>query len=152
MKGGDYRPDPDADRFPKLEMGKKGSKNKFALLHVFDDYTEKNQLSPATIKRWRLMIKQVAAAVPDMRDLTRDDVKITDVRISANHAWRHRFKTLARRAGMDFGARDYMQGHAPATDGGDYGELKPVVLLREISKFSVIDIGLKSSRTCETRR
>ncbi|WP_416193352.1 hypothetical protein [Nitrobacter sp. TKz-YC01] len=72
MKAGDYRPDPDGDRFPVLEMGKKGSKDKFALLRVFDDYAEKSQLSPATIKKWRPIIKQVATEVPDIRDLTRD--------------------------------------------------------------------------------
>lgn len=334
MSKGDYRPDPNGDRFPVLETKPKLSKDKFSLLRVFDDYAAKGSLAPATIKKWRPIIAKVAAEVPDIRDLTRDwciawkdrqaargiqmksvretyvaslkavcgwavdnnrlnenpvtkirvkvpkgvgkrgyneaeatkilraslepipgkkrpkhraarrwvptlcaytgarvgeiaqlrkqdvkkvdgvcllritpeagtvktgeerdvaihpevirqgfldfvsksaagplfydtksprggsdgnatfnkvgqriadwirqDLGITDARIGPNHAWRHRFKTVARRAGMDSGARDYMQGHAPATEGEDYGEFEPTTLFKEISKLPVIDIG-----------
>ena len=60
---------------------------------------------------------------------------ITDKRISPNHAWRHLFKTKARTVGMDVGARDYMQGHAPATEGEAYGSFEASVLAREINKI-----------------
>ena len=46
---------------------------------------------------------------------------VTEVQ-SPNHGWRHRFKTLARRVGMDPEARDAIQGHAPKTEGQAYGE------------------------------
>jgi integrase len=339
MKGGDYRPDPNGDRFPILETKPKLSKDKFSLLRTFDDYAHDSKLKPESIKRWRPIMVKVAAEVPDIRNLTRDwclswrdrqaarglepktvrevyvaslkamcewavndgrlkenpalrvkvkvpkgtgkrgytdaealkilrasllpmsarsgpkhraarrwiptlcaytgarvgevaqlrkqdirktegvwmlritpeagtvktdqerdvpiypevirqgfldfvtkttgplfytkksprggsdqnptskkpaewiakwireDVGITDKNISPSHAWRHRFKTVARRAGMDSGARDYMQGHAPASEGEDYGEFEPATLFKEISKLPVIDIGLKSPRT-----
>jgi len=72
MHKGDYRPDPDADRFPQLETPRKISKDKFALLRVFDDYAGERKLKPDTIKRWRPIMKNIASEVPDIRDLTRD--------------------------------------------------------------------------------
>ncbi|MHA6689562.1 DUF6538 domain-containing protein [Devosia sp. A449] len=59
----------------------------------------------------------------------------TDKRVAPNHAWRHRFKTLSRRHDLDAGARDYMQGHAAASEGEEYGEFEPAVLYGEISKL-----------------
>ncbi|MGO8297950.1 DUF6538 domain-containing protein [Rhizobium ruizarguesonis] len=64
-----------------------------------------------------------------------EEVGLTDDRLQPNHAWRHTFKTLARSAGMDVGARDYMQGHIPATEGEGYGEHLADVLSREIEKL-----------------
>jgi integrase len=60
---------------------------------------------------------------------------LTDPELAPNHAWRHRFKTLARKHGIDTGARDYMQGHVTANEAENYGEFEPDVLLREISKL-----------------
>jgi hypothetical protein len=45
------------------------------------------------------------------------------------------FKTEARGVYMDVGARDYMQGHVPATEGEAYGGYKPHVLAHEMAKF-----------------
>jgi len=39
------------------------------------------------------------------------ELGVTEVE-SPNHGWRHRFKTLARKVGMDSEARDAIQGHA----------------------------------------
>ena len=41
-----------------------------------------------------------------------------------NHAWRHRFKTISRSrsVGMDAYYADKIQGHAPATQSGKYGQ------------------------------
>nr|WP_162244620.1 tyrosine-type recombinase/integrase [Afipia sp. Root123D2] len=72
MGKGDYRPDPDADRFPKLETQPKLSKDKFSVLRVFDDYAAEAKLAPTTIKKWRPILMQVAAEVPDIRNLTRE--------------------------------------------------------------------------------
>ncbi|WP_305332129.1 DUF6538 domain-containing protein [Hoeflea sp.] len=65
---------------------------------------------------------------------------VSDTRIDPNHAWRHLFKTEARGVDMDVGARDYMQGHVPATDGEAYGGHKPHVLAREMAKFPRFEI------------
>lgn len=68
----------------------------------------------------------------------------TDMRVAPNHAWRHRFKTLARRHQIDAGARDYMQGHVSSTEAEQYGDFEPAVLLAEISKLPAYSISSKS--------
>jgi integrase len=65
---------------------------------------------------------------------------VDDRRIMPNHAWRHLFKTEARGVFMDVGARDYMQGHVPATEGERYGGYKPHVLAFEMAKFPRFEI------------
>lgn len=69
------------------------------------------------------------------------EIGVDDPNIRPNHAWRHRFKTVSRKVKMDVGARDYMQGHAPATEGEAYGDFPPDVLLQEISKLPRIEIN-----------
>lgn len=59
---------------------------------------------------------------------------VTEVQ-SPNHGWRHRFKTLARRVGMDPEARDAIQGHAPKTEGQAYGEWPIEALRLEIEEL-----------------
>jgi integrase len=81
----------------------------------------------------------------------REEVGIIDKEIQPNHAWRHRFTTISRKHDMDPGARDYMQGHAPATVGEDYGDWEPEALLREISKLPAIHI-LPSRRALARHR
>lgn len=68
------------------------------------------------------------------------ELGVDDARISPNHAWRHLFKTEARGVFMDVGARDYMQGHVPATEGEAYGGFKPHVLAHEVAKFPRFEI------------
>ncbi|WP_156389085.1 DUF6538 domain-containing protein [Mesorhizobium sp. Root695] len=70
------------------------------------------------------------------------ELGVDDPDILPNHAWRHRFKTVARKVKMDVGTRDYMQGHIPATEGEAYGDFPPDVLLHEISKLPRFEIGL----------
>jgi integrase len=45
---------------------------------------------------------------------------IDDPDVSPNHGWRHRFKTMGRRCGMDSAKLDAIQGHAQANEGGRY--------------------------------
>ncbi|WP_185966163.1 DUF6538 domain-containing protein [Rhodopseudomonas palustris] len=71
----------------------------------------------------------------------RQEVGIKDKNISPNHAWRHRFRTIAEEVDMRESILDYVLGHAPATVGRKYGERKPQSQYREISKIPVIDIG-----------
>ncbi|WP_421927154.1 DUF6538 domain-containing protein [Neoaquamicrobium sediminum] len=71
------------------------------------------------------------------------ELGVDDQNILPNHAWRHRFKTVARKVKMDVGARDYMQGHVPATEGEAYGDFPPDVLLHEISKLPWFEVEAK---------
>ncbi len=65
----------------------------------------------------------------------RDDIGIDDERVSPNHGWRHRFKTLSRSYSLIKEEVDYIQGHSPATAGDDYGDHPANVLLCEIEKL-----------------
>jgi integrase len=63
------------------------------------------------------------------------ELGVTEVE-SPNHGWRHRFKTLARKVGMDPEARDAIQGHAPRTEGQAYGEWPMDALRDEVEKLA----------------
>jgi integrase len=67
-------------------------------------------------------------------------IGVDDIRVRPNHGWRHSFKTTARKVRMDVGAREYMNGHAPSTEGESYGEFEPDVLLAEIMKLPRLDV------------
>lgn len=53
----------------------------------------------------------------------RDVVKITDPNLQPNHAWRHRFKTVARECKIDLEVRDAIQGHEDGRSASGYGEV-----------------------------
>ena len=57
------------------------------------------------------------------------------VGVAPNHGWRHRFKTLAKRHRLDPTIADYIQGHAPRTEGEHYGDIEPSVTLAEIERL-----------------
>jgi integrase len=65
---------------------------------------------------------------------------IKDADVAPNHGWRHRFKTEGRRAKMIWLILDAIQGHAPRTEGEDYGEVPPDVMLPEILKYPKYEI------------
>lgn len=58
---------------------------------------------------------------------------VPDKRVQPTHGWRHRFKTLARRVGMEAEARDYIQGHTIKGMGAIYGDMAG--LAREMAKL-----------------
>lgn len=60
---------------------------------------------------------------------------VTDPNVAPNHGWRHRFKTVARGAGMDPEAREVIPGHAPATEGQGYGTWPLEKLAAEIERL-----------------
>lgn len=62
------------------------------------------------------------------------ELGVTEVQ-SPNHGWRHRFKTQARRVGMDPEARDAIQGHAARTEGQAYGTWPVDALRTEVEKL-----------------
>jgi integrase len=63
------------------------------------------------------------------------ELGIVDKELQPNHGWRHRFKTLARRAEMRHDVCDYMQGHAHGNQGAYYGDYPAPVLYHEICKI-----------------
>lgn len=60
---------------------------------------------------------------------------MNDPRVMPNHGWRHRFKTVAREAGMDSRVVDAIQGHAPRTAGDDYGDVTVAAIALAMAKF-----------------
>ena len=67
-----------------------------------------------------------------------------DEHIDPNHAWRHRFKSLAFRFGIQEKIADQIQGHAPATVGRRYGKaeiLDMYVAIRRIPRFDPDDLS-----------
>ena len=65
---------------------------------------------------------------------------VTDKRISPNHSWRHRLKTLGRRHGLAVDILDAMTGHGRKTVADTYGEFPPAAMLRELSKISALKL------------
>ncbi|KFC75617.1 Site-specific recombinase XerD [Bosea sp. LC85] len=62
-------------------------------------------------------------------------VQVPDVRVMPNHGWRHRFKTVARSAGIDSRVVDAIQGHAARTAGDDYGDVTVGAMALAMTKF-----------------
>lgn len=63
---------------------------------------------------------------------------IVDRRISPNHSWRHRFKTLSRRYGLASDIVDVIVGHGKKSVGDAYGEFPISALQRELEKIPSI--------------
>ncbi|MFN3747133.1 MAG: DUF6538 domain-containing protein [Sphingorhabdus sp.] len=57
-----------------------------------------------------------------------------------NHAWRHRFVTLARRHEMSERASKAIVGHAPGEQHLEYGDDELPVLLRELRKLPAVEL------------
>lgn len=55
-----------------------------------------------------------------LSEFAREVVK--DPNVAPTHGWRHRWKTLARAAGIDKELRDLLQGHAAGDVAAEYGE------------------------------
>lgn len=66
---------------------------------------------------------------------------VNDRAVQPNHGWRHRFKTLARRHGMDPEKRDFIQGHAPRTEGEGYGDSDVEGKYTEILKLPPYEVS-----------
>ena len=65
---------------------------------------------------------------------------VTDKRISPNHSWRHRLKTVGRRNGLASDILDAMTGHGRKTVADTYGEFPPDAMFRELSKIPRLNI------------
>jgi integrase len=87
-----------------------------------------------------------------LADWVRNRLQIKNPKVAPNHGWRHRFKTEGRRAKMLWPVLDAIQGHAPRTDGEDYGEVSPDVMLPEILKYPWYEIEAPTERRDRRRR
>jgi len=65
----------------------------------------------------------------------RNKVGIEDERLQPNHAWRHRFSTVADDVGIDPRYITAIQGHADGRASSGYGERTAKALAREIEKL-----------------
>ena len=66
---------------------------------------------------------------------------LTDPRISPNHSWRHRLKTLGRRYALAPDIVDAITGHRRKTVADSYGEFPIEALHREITKIPAVDLS-----------
>ena len=66
---------------------------------------------------------------------------LTDKRISPNHSWRHRLKTLGRRHGLAGDIMDAMTGHGRKTVADTYGEFPLEAMMRELAKIPVLQLS-----------
>ena len=63
---------------------------------------------------------------------------LTDPRISPNHSWRHRLRTLGRRYGLATDILDAITGHRRQTVADTYGEFPIGALYREMTKIPAL--------------
>jgi integrase len=71
----------------------------------------------------------------------RDFVGITDPNVQPNHAWRHRFKTVARDTKMDIEIRDAIQGHEDGRAASDYGEVSVNAMSEAVRTLPRYNVG-----------
>jgi hypothetical protein len=72
---GDYRPSPDADRFPVPPDPEEG-RSKVPAVAIFDQYAKEAGLASSTVKRWKPLIEIFVAFVghDDLARVAKDDV------------------------------------------------------------------------------
>jgi integrase len=80
--------------------------------------TEPTEKGDPTKPRKPLSVK----AREHLADWIRKKAGVTDKRIGPNHAWRHSFKLIGRRHGIDKDMLNWIVGHAPDSVGAEYGE------------------------------
>lgn len=72
-------------------------------------------------------------------------IGVDDTGVDPNHGWRHRFKTLGRRAGIDPAVLDAIQGHSPRTEGERYGRYPLEATFAAICRMPRYDIETGSN-------
>lgn len=90
--------------------------------------------------------KQAANVRGKVSEWVRDGAKVADSRVQPNHAWRHRFKTLARDVDMGQRYMDAIQGHSDGSASAEYGENTVKALYREIQKLPRYNVDERKSR------
>jgi len=66
-------------------------------------------------------------------------VGITDANVQPNHGWRHRFKNVCARAGVDERTANHITGHAQSNEGNAYGHGEVSTMYEAIKKLARID-------------
>ncbi|WP_082487271.1 DUF6538 domain-containing protein [Methylobacterium sp. Leaf89] len=74
---------------------------------------------------------------------------VDDPGVDPNHGWRHRFKTVGRRAGIDPAVLDAIQGHAARTEGEQYGRFPTEALFDAIRRLPTFEMGAAAGWSCE---
>lgn len=106
-------------------------------------YTASDKSSNALLTPYKKMGENLAKWIRELG--------VTDPDVAPNRGFRHRFKTIARRVGMDAEVRDALQGHAPRTEGEVYGEYPIEVLKRAIDKIPAWTEGVVARGDEQTR-
>lgn len=82
----------------------------------------------------------VRSIVNRLREFVRQTAGITDKNVQPNHAWRHRFKTIARECEAPTEVVDAIQGHANNSVSGSYGDFTLKAKLNVIDILPVIEV------------
>jgi len=77
-------------------------------------------------------------------------IGVVDPGVDPNHGWRHRFKTMGRRAGIDPALLDAIQGHAPRTEGEHYGRYPVDVMFEAICRMPRYEVGVSCGPSAPT--
>ncbi|MCO5961787.1 DUF6538 domain-containing protein [Sinorhizobium meliloti] len=86
---------------------------------------------------------QAASVRGKVSDWVRDEAGIKDPRVQPNHAWRHRFKTIARDVDIGEHYMAAIQGHEDGSSNFEYGEFGLKALHREILKLPRYDVKVQ---------
>ncbi|MDH2327506.1 hypothetical protein QCN27_11580 [Cereibacter sp. SYSU M97828] len=86
-------------------------------------------------------VERAQSAGAKVGQWVRKVVGITDPDVQPSHAWRHRFKTIAREAGIDVEIRDAIQGHEDGRAASDYGEVTIRAMRDAIRRLEPIEVG-----------
>ena len=82
---------------------------------------------------------QAAGVRGNIGEWVREVAGITDKRVQPNHAWRHRFKTVARNCGIESQTSDAITGHDSGNEGNKYGAWEMQAMLTALEKMPRYD-------------
>jgi integrase len=86
-------------------------------------------------------IKKANSVAGKVSQWVRNDVQITDDRISPSHAWRHRFKTECIRSDVPPDYAEVLMGHEDGRAARGYGDYPIAALAREIGKLPFLHLS-----------
>jgi len=96
---------------------------------------------PASVRRSGEGNRHIDKVGERLAKWVRNDVGITDGGIKPNHAWRHKFKTISAKVGIEERNADAIQGHAPASVGRSYGGVPLEPKAEAISRIPRFEVG-----------
>ncbi|KQB12428.1 integrase [Rhodobacter capsulatus] len=88
-------------------------------------------------------VERAQSAGAKVGQWVREVVGISDPNVQPNHAWRHRFKTVAREVGIAPEYSDAITGHEDGRAASDYGETTVKALWREVQKLPRYEVTAK---------